>query len=366
MITFILQGLEFAGLSAFAFYILFTFKRRKLLDILTFPITVLGILFLFHAILSFSYAVGTVPVEALDISMVHTSILVCLTLLMAFIIYKLTSHYDIVFLSGVYVIALAVVAVIFSNPLQNAQFISYFYLAMLFLHLELVSQKDISRAGQFGMLFAGPAALLSFVGWMEHSIPAVIVTLALFGFLYKLYHGLLASHATVVTEPVRKPSVMRVARLIGFTVTFYLFVALAVIGLHEMGHVGVATYYKCEYSKAVIYDVRGIPPHAEISCSRSYNDTLLTLGGVIATSVIGLLLLLVPGSRMAYALSFFVMGFGILVGFSDYTYLNMGKGFLALLHLVGLTFVVLSVVEMVTLFRSEKETSFSLQWEKDK
>ena len=361
MWDFIALGVEHTALAVFCFTVLFTLGRRRLLRPLTMPIAVLGLVVLFRAIVSFTFAAGATPLAA-DVALVDAALAVCLTLVLGLLVMRLTGHHDIAFLMGFYVISLAVVTVLFSHAVRDAQFLSYFLLVIVFLHLELVGQKDIREAGHFGMAFAGFSALLVLLG-QERSLFSLIVALPLFGFLRSLSRGIEAGHATLIAEPPHGPSVLRVLRLIGFTVAFYVFVALAVVGAHEIGHVAVATAYHCEYTKAVIYDPRGMP-HAELSCSRPYSDMLLTLGGVIATTAVSMLLLLMPGNAFVYALSFFVMGFGFLVSYSDFSYLAAGKGFLALIHLVGLSFIVLSVVEMTALFRTKAmESRFSLFWE---
>lgn len=366
MIDLVILGIEYTCLAIFTLSILFSFRKRGLLKPLTMPLLLLGVLFLFNAIFEFSFASGTLLPIPGEVRLIHTSLLVALTLALSVIILRVTGYRDIAFLSAVYVLALCVVAFLFTYPYRDAQFLSYFFLTILFLHIELVPQKQFSSAGQFGMLFAGPAALLALGGFMERGIFAAVVTLFLFGFLHYLRRGLELSHATVVSGPMRHVSMLRFVRLLGFTLTFYLFVALAVIGLHELGHVAVARYYGCEYSKAVIYDVHD-SPHAEISCSGPYNDTLLTLGGVIATTLVALLLLLIPSSSLIYSLSFFVLGLGLLISFSDFTYLSAASSFLALVHLVALSLVVLSVMEMASQFRTGMaavEEHFSLLWGK--
>lgn len=366
MIDLMSLGVEYTCLAIFTLSILLSFRKREVLRPLTMPLLLLGVLFLFQAIFEFSFALGTLSPALEEVRLIHTSLLVALTLMLSLVVLRLTGHTDIALLSAIYVLALGVVVSIFAYPYRDAQFLSYFFMTILFLHVVLVPQRTLSSAGQFGMLFAGPAALLALGGLMERGAFAAVVTPLLFGFLYHLRRGLEASHAILVSEPARHVPVLRFVRLLGFALTFYLFVALAVIGLHEIGHVAVAKYYGCEYSKAVIYDVQD-SPHAEISCSGPYNDTLLTLGGVLATTLVALLLLLIPSSSLIYALSFFVLGLGLLVSFSDFTYLSAASSFLTLLHLVALTLVVISVMEMASQFRAgmaSVEEHFSLLWEK--
>ena len=372
MIDFVILGIEYMCLAIFILFILFSFKksRREALKPLTLPLLLLGTIFLFQAIFEFSFALGTLSPVLSEVRLIHTSLLVAMTLVLSLIILRLTAHRDIVLLSVVYVLALGVIAFLFTFPYRDAQFISYFFLTILFLHVVLVPRREVSSSGQFGMLFAGPAALLSLGGLMDRGIFAAIVTLFLFGFFHYFHRSIvLADSFTLVSEPMEHVAIsrlLRVIRLLGFTLTFYFFVTFAVIGLHEIGHVGVARYYGCERSKAVIYDVQD-SPHTEISCSGPYNDTILTLGGIIATTLVALLFLLIPGSSIIYSLSFFIFGLGLLISFSDLTHLSTPPSFLVLLHLVGLTLILLSVMEMAIQFRTGRtavKEQFSLIWRK--
>ncbi|MBS3164171.1 hypothetical protein J4439_01955 [Candidatus Woesearchaeota archaeon] len=361
----VLLGLVQAGIAARCLASAFALRRRTLLSQMMQPISLLGALFVFQAVLSLSSGLGVFSASA-DAEAAQTVLLVPTALLLGILVQRLTGHRELRTLLCCYAAALFAIVALLSARLLDVQFLSYFYITVLFLHLEFFPQPELSRAGYFGLMFAGPITLLTVSSLTHRPLLAALAHLPLFLSFQMLDRAIPSSRVTVLREPLVHFSMQRAARFLGFLTTFYLFAGLAVIGLHEVGHALAASSSGCEHSKAVIYDLRD-SPHTEISCERGYNDHLLTLGGFAATTLVGALLLLL-GTGLSEPLGLFVVGFGFLISFSDLMELTAGVTLLTLLHLVSLGLLSLSIVQTTVQYRSgtaDVEEHVSLTWGQD-
>src|SRR3989338_4130726 len=344
----VLLGLVQAGIAARCLASAFALRRRTLLSQMMQPISLLGALFVFQAVLSLSSGLGVFSASA-DAEAAQTVLLVPTALLLGILVQRLTGHRELRTLLCCYAAALFAIVALLSARLLDVEFLSYFYITVLFLHLEFFPQPELSRAGYFGVMFAGPITLLTVSSLTHRPLLAALAHLPLFLSFQMLDRAIPSSRVTVLRDPLVHFSMQRAARFLGFLTTFYLFAGLAVIGLHEVGHALAASSSGCEHSKAVIYDLRD-SPHTEISCERGYNDHLLTLGGFAATTLVGALLLLL-GTGLSEPLGLFVVGFGFLISFSDLMELTAGVKLLTLLHLVSLGLLSLSIVQTTAQYR---------------
>ena len=142
------------------------------------------------------------------------------------------------------------------------------------------------------------------------------------------------------------------AKFFIFIISITAFMLLSTVALHEFGHAMIAQYYNCEHTRAVIYDVV-LSPHTAVQCS-SYNDVLFTLGGLMATFIIGLIFLL-TGSQFTTRLSYLIFGFALLISYGDLTDLRVSKNTIAAAIFLSLIIIIISIIRLSSFYLKQQE-----------
>jgi len=147
-------------------------------------------------------------------------------------------------------------------------------------------------------------------------------------------------------------TILRVV-LINFTIL------LAVLGVHEIGHVIFGMFMGCTNGKAIIFDTLSDGPYSEIVCLNKMNHDIVYLGGLIASVGFASLFLL-TGNSPERNLFFVILGLSIISASFDivevfamqplfYISLISGIGFLSF----GEFLITSAYMERESLFKKE-------------
>jgi hypothetical protein len=130
------------------------------------------------------------------------------------------------------------------------------------------------------------------------------------------------------------------------------FIFLSTVSIHEVGHVFIAKYYGCEDTKAIIYDW-GNYPHAEIKCRNSYNDTIITLGGILSTFIV-IIIFLLSGNEFILRIASLILGFSFLVSYDDLVVFGISDNIITVIMLFSYIIILVSIVRLSTYYLSQE------------
>src|SRR3989344_2754984 len=107
-----------------------------------------------------------------------------------------------------------------------------------------------------------------------------------------------------------------------------------------------SAYYICGVSSVVLYEENS-SPHTEIKCSNPFNNAIITLGGIIATVLIGCFFMLI-GHRLTDHIGYLVIGFGFLFGYSDLISIGISDSINALIWFSGMIIMAIGVIKLTS------------------
>lgn len=115
---------------------------------------------------------------------------------------------------------------------------------------------------------------------------------------------------------------------------------LALLGIHEMGHVIFGVQMGCSSGKAILLDTTKEGPYAELTCPSSANYVLAYAGSLITSIAFGSLFLLMRNSADRN-IFFIILGFSLIFGVLDIIAIT-GMGYLFYVIIIsGFSVVVL-------------------------
>ncbi|MEK6808540.1 MAG: hypothetical protein AABY14_02540, partial [Nanoarchaeota archaeon] len=343
-IVYILNGLSQLAIALLAFYVLFSFyKKDKQIKLIGWILGLNGIFYFIFSFLNISWAFNFLAPNTPDFILLHTIITVISSILLLYVVYKITSNKNLIYLFLIFLISLFSITYGINSFFLITLLLTYFLIIIIFLNLIIVNHKSFSPRNFYGLLYLrvlrGDARGSAYEHLQQESplktflvgdiftnylsagyfgISYAIISLA-FLFIYlwsKLSYQLwwfiphtlnllilLFIFSGIKKLGVDKPPkrkmhnhpilsiILLYLKYIMFIVSMSGFIFLSTVSIHEVGHVFIAKYYGCEDTKAIIYDW-GNYPHAEIKCRNSYNDTIITLGGILSTFIVIIIFLL--------------------------------------------------------------------------
>ena len=352
-IVFALNGLSYLVVSLIAFYIYYSFcKNEEIACKVGNILGVNGIFYLLMSILNFFWVFKLLEPNNKDFILVNTFLTVVSSILILYSIYKITGNRNLV-----YLLVLFITTVFAINFSINAFFlatlaVSFLLMTIVFLELIFFSNFYLRRAGYIGLFYTAISIMLSvftFFGKEVHKLFWFIPNSLIF-FVFLLIYLDIINLGIIKKEKYEEKKKFLILRYFGvfskfliFIISISGFILVSSIAVHELGHALVAQYYGCGQFKAVIYDI--IAPHTEIKCDSYYSNITLTLAGVLATLVIGLIFTL-TGTQFTKGLSYLMFGFGLLISYGDLTDLGVSKNIVALVLLLSLVVIILAIIKI--------------------
>ena len=361
-IIFFLNGLSYLAVALMAFYIFFSFSKkgeiiRKVGNVLGAD----GIFYLIFAFLNFSWVFKFLEPTKEDFILMNFVLTVVSSILIVYTLYKITDNRNLVYLLILFLITIFAINFSMNSFFLFSVAISYLLMLIVFLDLVFFANLYLKRAGFVGMLHTITSIIflvLVFLNFKPFGLLWIIPNTFMFFVLYLIF---LDIHELGVIEKKKAlKKKITIANLIGTFAKFFIFIIsisafilLSTVSLHEFGHAMVAQYYGCEHTRAVIYDVLQAP-NTEIKCSSYYNDTILTLGGVLATFVIALVFLL-TGSQFTIRISYQIFGFSLLISYGDLTDLGISKNIIATAIFLSLIVIIIAVTKLSIYYLKQQE-----------
>jgi hypothetical protein len=348
-----LNGLSYLAVALIEFYISFSLSRekpitRKVGDI----IGVNGIFYLVFALLNFSWVFRLLDPTKQDFILMSFVLAVINSILILYAVYKITGNRNLIYLVVLFLVSVFAINFSMNSFFLLSMAISYLLLVIVFLDIMFFSNLYLSKAGVMGFFYTISSLILLVLAYYNFNpvylpwmIPNGFMLLALHSiFLYIKSVGIAENKKHYKKEKFAISIAYEFIKFSASTLSITAFILLSVIGLHEFGHAMVAQYYGCDHTKAVIYDVVQAP-HTEVICDYYYNDTLLTLGGILATFVIGIVFL-ITGGEFTTLISYLIMGFSVLISYGDFTELGISKNITWTLALLSLAAIIISLVKL--------------------
>jgi hypothetical protein len=240
--------------------------------------------------------------------------------------------------------------------------VSYLLIMIVFLELVFFSNLYLKKAGFAGLFYTIISIIFLILISLDFQLLNLlwfVPNILMFFVLYLIYLdvknlGILEKKKVLKKKKIVFLNLVNVfAKFFIFIISITGFILLSTLALHEFGHAMVAQYYGCEHTKAVIYDIIDYP-HTEIRCSSYYNDTLLTLGGLLATLTIGLIFLL-AGGAFTTRLSYLIFGFSLLISYGDLTDLGISKNIIATIIFLSLIIIIIAIVKLSSFHLKQQE-----------
>lgn len=359
---FALNGLSYLAVSLIAFCIYYLFcKKEEVARKVGSIIGVNGIFYLLMASLNFLWVFGLLEANNEDFILINSGFTVVSSILLLYAVYKITGNRNLVYLLVLFMTSVFAINFSIKAFFITTLAISYLLTIIVFLNLIFFYNFYLRWAGYVGLFYAAASILLLvliFVGEEAYKLfwflpTALIFFIFLFIYLDVTNLGIINK---IEYKQKKKPLILVYSAVFSkfliFMASISAFILVSAIAIHELGHALVAQYYGCEQFKAIIYDI--IAPHTEIRCDSYYNSIVLTLAGIAATSVIGLVFVL-TGGQFTTGISYLLFGIGFLISYGDLTDLGISKNIITVLLLLALVMVILAVVEMSVYYLKEQD-----------
>ena len=352
-IVFALNGLSCLAVSIITSYIFFSFcKKEEIACKVGNIIGINGIFYLLMSFLNFLWVFKLLEPDNKDFVLVNVVLTVVSSILILYAIYKITGNKNLVYLLVLFITTVFAINFSINTFFITTLGISYLVMIIVFLDLIFFSNFYLRWAGYIGLAYAAVSILLSvliFFGSDAHKLFWFIPTTLMF-FVFLLIYLDVTNLGIIKKEKYKQKKKISILAYAGILSKFLIFITsisafilVSAIAIHELGHALVAQYYGCGQFKAVIYDI--IAPHTEIRCDSYYNNIVLTLAGIGATIVIGLVFIL-TGSHFTRGLSYLLFGFGLLISYGDLLDLGISKNMIALVLFSSLIIIILAIIKM--------------------
>ncbi len=327
----------------------------------------LGVLGIFYAMMVIIYGAwtfGLLPFTEQDFIIMNTTLTIVTSSILLYTIFILTNEKRLLYV--LFIFCASIVAINFSLASFYPITLIASDLINIIVFLELIISPHITlkKAGYAGICYAVSLGVFTAFLFSSSSIstgrlPWFIPQTFFFLVLFFIHTDI----RTAGIHPQKNDVPFRQNSIIAYILTFLKFAVyisallsfgiLSTIALHEMGHALVAQYYGCSHVRAVVYDIIN-PPHTEIICQNQYNDTFISLGGVIATTIIGLLLF-ASGNAFIQGIAFFIAGVGFLIGYSDLKGIGTSGNVLAIVIIISALATALTVIKISSEFLLSQE-----------
>src|SRR3989338_3719793 len=352
-VLFFLNGASFAAVAGLSFYSFYSLYSRGSAEFkMSRALAVMGIFYFLMGVINFLWAFGILAPSGFDFALMNLVLSVVTSVIIIYISYKIAAKKNLIYLLFLFMAAIFAVNFRIKSFFIFSMAISSLLLVIAFVDLAFYSNYHLRRAGFFGLFYAGMLMLyiaLSYTLFESFRLLWLLPNIAMFLVVRSFYLDVSNLGIHSLDLKIRKSSstlhlVTLFFRFAIFLVSVMGFMVLSTIALHEFGHAIAAQYYGCEHTKAVIYDVLG-SPHTEIICSSYYNDMVITLGGLMATFVVGAVFL-IAGSEFTTLLSIIIFGLSLLISYGDLSELGISGNILAALMILSLIVISFGIIRL--------------------
>lgn len=352
-LIFALNGLSYLAVSLIAFYIYYYFcKKQEVACTVGKIIGVNGIFYLLIAFLNFLWVFNFIGPSDKDLILMNAVVTVVSSILILYSVYKIIDNKNLIYIMVLFLTVIFAINFSITAFFMATLAVSYLLMLIVFLDLAFYSNFYLKKAGIIGISYVVACALLlafTFLGTKFYNlfwfIPNILMYLVfLFIYLDVKNLGIIKKE-----NHHKKKKFINLAyaavfvRFLVYMISISAFIFVSTISIHELGHALVAQYYGCGEFKAVIYDI--IAPHTEIRCDTYYNNITLTMAGVAATLLVGLVFIL-TGGEFIRGISYLLFGFGLLVSYGDLIDLEISKNIISVVLLASAILIIMAVVKI--------------------
>lgn len=352
-LIFALNGLTGLAVSLAAFYVCYSLSKKE--DIAGKIGAILGVNGIFYLLISFLnifWFSGMLEPNNKDFIVVSAVLTVVSSILILYMAYKITGNRNLVYLLILFITTIFAINFSIKAFFIATLGVSYVLMSIVFMHLFFFSNYYLKRAGLAGMVhvfFSVILLALALFGKEAHTLPWFLPNVLMFFVFLLIYQDIINLGVIKREGPAKDEKlgifsyILTLGKFIVFICSISVFILVSSVAVHELGHALVAQYYGCEQFKAVIYDI--VEPHTEIKCKAYYNNFLLTLAGLGATSIIALVFLL-TGTQFTIGISYLLFGFGLLIVYGDLVDIGTSKNIIALILLSSVIVIGISIVKI--------------------
>ncbi len=312
---------------------------------------VIGFFYTILGIVNLCWALDILNPSQEDFILMHFMITIITSIIMLYMIYKITANRNLIYLLLLYIAAIFAINFSLNYFFLFTVSLSYLLMVIVFLELVIISKLYLKKAGIAGLAYSVLSMIIILDIYKGNNSYDLVWFIPNIGLIFVLYYIMKdIRYLGILKEYTRNKInnkillIEKISRFILFIITITGFIFLSTIALHEMGHAIAAQYYGCEHTKAVIYDVINAP-HTEIFCGSDYNETIITLAGFFATITTGLLFFL-AGGRFTSILSYIILGLSLIISNSDLSELGLSSNIIAAISIAGLIIMVIATIKL--------------------
>lgn len=350
---YLLNGFTYLAVAFITFYIFYTTFNRKFCRIG--PLCCMaGVLALLNGTVNVVWFTGYMAPTAQDSTIIGTVFSVCLAILFSLIAYRISEDKIILYLLGLFIVALSPVF-LKSGTLVFVAMTAYLFLLVLNIDIILFHHGVLKKAGYFGIGYSASALFFTYQVIQGH--PAanrwwfVSFAFLFFVFYYILQHTRRCKQR-ILLKAGEDSTFVKYLKLCLFTLFFTAYIFFSTSLIHEFGHVLVSKAYGCGYeSITYVIGSDSFGAYASVVCT-SGNLVLMALGGVIFTILVGFIFFLMGGFFCKY-MGCLLFGFGALITNKDFLFLGLSDTLIFIINFLGALVVLWAIVKMVHLYTTK-------------
>lgn len=275
---------------------------------------------------------------------------VLLSLLILLLMYKITENSRIPFMFLLYSISVIGLFQTFVKFQHFMLIISNLLLLILFLDTAIFSKKYFRIASIFGIVHSLFVVLLAMVAedfaMMWWFIPNMLIAgFFLLAYLDKDRYS--SMKIETITRPLIAPFQILFIKYILYVFALIGFMLISTVAIHESGHGIAAKLLGCSYAKIVLYDFVSTP-HTEILCPAGYNSFMITMAGLLITSIIAAIFWFTE-PKFSH-ISSLMFSIGLLITYKDFKDLGLSETILVILQIIAVILVVVSIARVAVAY----------------
>jgi len=146
-----------------------------------------------------------------------------------------------------------------------------------------------------------------------------------------------------------------ITKFVIFIILVSTFITLGTVTLHEFGHSIAARAYSCSSNGIIL----GMNPYLDVTCPHTANSFVLTISGLLITTLFSVLLFFVS-KRIVRYFSVLIFSIGLITSAIDLNYMNAHTFFIVLVNLIGYLTFTGSIIGIVLYYCKEKLKNYFL------
>lgn len=319
------------------------FKNKRSHEVVT-RLSFIGLLYFFLSIFSLLWAFDVLTYNSADFLFMYSLIILVQSIMLFMIVHLVSKNKRIFYFLFFYlIIFLSFFSSIFS--LLYLFIITSFLLSLLFF-LNLSFRRDVYvKVGYMGMIYSFFSLVLYFL--LLFRIGEVFVFSLFSNLFFLILSVIFLRDIKIYPKSMKRiyggvSSFLIFLRYFVFLIVLTNFVFIATMVIHEFGHLTVARFYGCTYSR-IVYES---DLHTEFLCSILPSNPIVVLGGVLSPFLIaGFLFFL--GGQFLREISLLMIGFNLICSNKDILELGFSGNIVAISLIVGVIFLLAGMFMLV-------------------